>query len=143
MTRDQVQLNYEEAIRQSERINSALDKLRQADNIHDSMNSISSDWRGDNANSFLKIFNELGLIFRKITDRLAGIETWIRDSAKRIYDAEMEAIRIAEERAYREEQARAAEAARRAEEARKAEEERRAQEQTVQAIRDFMNRLRH
>lgn len=122
MTRNQIQLNFDEANRQADVIASALEKLKRADAMHEGLkDEIPSGWRGENASLFVNIFVELLVLFKGITKRIMGVETWIRESARRIYEAEMEALRIAEERAYREQQAREAEAARQAEEARKAE----------------------
>ncbi len=137
MSRNQIQLNFDEANRQADVIGSALEKLKRADALHEGLkDEIPSGWRGDNASLFMHIFDQLGAFFRSITSKIMNVENWIRESARRIYEAEMEALRIAEERAYREQQAREAEAARQAEEARHS------QEQAAQAVRDFINRHR-
>ncbi len=122
MTRNQIQINFDEANRQADVIESALDKLKRADALHEELkDGIPAGWRGDNASQFMSIFVQLGDFFRSITNNIINVNNWIRESARRIYEAEMEALRIAEERAYREQQAREAEAARQAEEAKKAE----------------------
>ncbi|MCR4813251.1 MAG: hypothetical protein K5879_00325 [Lachnospiraceae bacterium] len=150
MTRAQVEINFEEAKRQARVIEEAVEILRRADREHAEMqDGAAAVWKGRNADHFQSISRELGKKMEKQTKLFAELAEWTRHRAQVLYDAEMEAIRIAEERAYREQQTREAEAARAAEQARAEEASRQQEEQARQVgeqigrnIRELFDNLR-
>ena len=142
MTRQQVEINFDEAKRQVRVIEEAVEILRKADRIHSEMqDNTASGWKGINADHFQSLSRDLGDRFVRRANNIEELAVWTRHRAQVLYDTEMEAIRIAEERAYREQQARAAEAARQAEEARAAEQARAAAEQTARNAAEALRRI--
>ncbi len=109
MTRHQVQVNFDEIKRQTARMEEAYALILQGEKIHnDFQDSLNAVWQGENSDRAKAISNALG-------DHMAGQRAVFRElidstnrQAKNWYDAEMEAIRIAEERAAREAAERAA-----------------------------------
>lgn len=148
MTRQQVEINFDEAKRQVRVIEEGVEILRKADRIHNEMQeNTASGWKGINADHFQSISRDLGQKMAIRANNIEEIAVWTRHRAQVLYDTEMEAIRIAEERAYQEQQARAAEAARQAEAARAAEQSRQeaqaraAAEQTARNAAEALRRI--
>ena len=142
MTRAQVEINFEEAKRQVRVIEDAVEVLKRADRLHGEMQeSLAGGWKGSNANHFQDYSRALQNKMKTNTSRIAELGEWTKHRAQVLYETEMEAIRIAEERAYREQQARAEEAARQAEQARQEEQARAAAEQAARRAADAIRRI--
>ena len=84
-------------------------------NLKDAMQHVSIAWKGENSQKYVSKGDIISAKMVGIAGGVNSVASTIRAVAKNIYDAEMEALRIEEERAY---QARLAEEARK-----KAEEE--------------------
>jgi uncharacterized protein YukE len=126
MTRAQVEINFEEANRQVREIEEAVAILQKADQIHAEMQeNTAAAWKGQNSDNFQSLSRDLGSRLEKMRKLIEELAEWIRHRAKVLYDAEMEAIRIAEERAYQERLAREAEERRQMEQQRSEAEARR------------------
>lgn len=103
MTKRQVEINFEEAKQQSNRLEEAAQLLCEADCFHKEFgDKLNSAWQGDSASRLLSIHytEEEYLLFH--TKQLKELIIQTRRRAQALYDAEMEAIRIAEEREYQE-----------------------------------------
>ena len=141
MTRGQVEINFEEANRQVHVIEDAVAILHKADQMHGEMQeNTATVWKGSNSDNFQAISRGLGTQMETQTKLTEELAEWVKHRAKVLYDTEMEAIRIAEERAYQAEQARIAEQTRQAEQAR-AEEKARAAEQTTRNTMGILRRI--
>jgi len=95
-----IQFNYEQAIRQA---NDLLDISKEvkklADNkLTDSIQTIDRNWDGENSKKFIKKGNTLKGKIEDSAEDLQKVSESIKQMAKKIYDAEMENIRIARER---------------------------------------------
>ena len=115
-SRDQIQMDFSRAQSQAgelEQIAESLDRLSNRD-FPDTLDDLSRDWKGDNATKYIQKGYQLKESMADTARDLRNAAGSIRSIAQKIYDAEMTALRIAEER---EEAARRAEEARRASEA--------------------------
>ena len=87
-------MNYREAIQQARDLDTLADKVRSTanDKVEQSMQVLSSGWKGNNASEFLRKYGQLK---QQILDSATDD---IRRTAKIVYDAEMAALRIAQTR---------------------------------------------
>ncbi|MBQ9136704.1 MAG: WXG100 family type VII secretion target [Lachnospiraceae bacterium] len=99
-----------------DRIAGDLKRLANTD-LDGTMTDLSADWKGDNATAYIRKGQNLKEQIQDTVSSLERTADTIRAIAQNIYNAEMEAIRIAEERAAREAARRAEEEARRLAEA--------------------------
>lgn len=116
-SRYQIQMDFSRANQKAsdlDNIANDLSRLSGTD-LQNTLNSLSNDWKGDNATLYIQKGFSLKENLDETVKSIRNTASTIRSIAKNIYDAEMEALRIAEEReaAAR----RAAEEARRAAEA--------------------------
>lgn len=114
-SRSQIQMDFNQAKRKADELDNIADDLSRLSgtDLTNTLNSLSNDWKGDNANSYIQKGFALKGNMDKTVQSIRNTATTIRTVAKNIYDAEMEALRIAEERAAAARRA-AEEAARRA-----------------------------
>ena len=96
-TSTQIKLNYREAMQQARDLDTLAGKIRNTANqkVEESMQLLSSGWKGNNASEFLKKYSELKRQILESADELSSIADDIRTTARIIYNAEMEAVRIA------------------------------------------------
>lgn len=116
-SRYQIQMDFSRANQKAsdlDNIANDLSRLSGTD-LQNTLNSLGNDWKGDNATLYIQKGFSLKENLDETVKSIRNTASTIRSIAKNIYDAEMEALRIAEEReaAAR----RAAEEARRAAEA--------------------------
>ena len=100
MTLSEIYFNYNQAISQANELDSIAKKAKQAANtdLQQIMNNVSSAWKSDNSNNYLKKGEKVGNDIRTTATNLTKIATAIRTIAKRVRDAELEAWRIANAR---------------------------------------------
>ena len=106
MSTESIIFNYQESIRQAERLEETAKKLdRIADNrMKDTENSLRAVWDSDNSEMYYKKFEIVADQIKNDAKNLRSAATTIRNIAESIKQAELEAERIARERAYREQQ---------------------------------------
>lgn len=96
-SRYQIHLDYQKAKSQAGKLEEAAKMIRQESNRMESCRAdVRHAWEGDNATRFT---GKLGIVsgdLGKIAAQLEKTAMVIRKNAKRIYDAEMEAKRLAE-----------------------------------------------
>ncbi|MDO5131599.1 MAG: WXG100 family type VII secretion target [Eubacteriales bacterium] len=99
-TRAQINMNYREAIQQASDLDTLAGKVRSTANqkIEQSMQLLSSGWKGNNANEFLRKYGLLKQQILDSADELNAIADDIRRTAKIVYEAEMAALQIAQTR---------------------------------------------
>lgn len=99
-TRESIAFDLNRALRQADEIDSVANNLkRQArDKLDGSMQMLSRNWQGTNANAYIEKGNTLRGNVSSYASQLNGIASDVRTIAHNIYEAEMEALRIAEER---------------------------------------------
>ena len=97
----QINMDFQKSKNQASRLEDAARTLRKESNRFSSCSSdVASAWTGDNASKFT---NKMGMVaedLEKMASNLEKTAAAIRKNAKTIYDAEMEAKRIADMRTY-------------------------------------------
>lgn len=93
--------NYEKAIKQADELLEIAKEVRKVakTNMSESLTAIDKNWDGENSVKFIKKGNVLKDKISDSADDIERIAGDIKIMAKRIYDAEMEAVRIARQRA--------------------------------------------
>ena len=99
-TSTQIKMNYREAMQQAKDLDLLAGKVRSTANqkVEQSMQLLSSGWKGNNATAFLQKYSELKRQIIDSADELNSIADDIRRTAQIVYNAEMEALRIAQTR---------------------------------------------
>jgi WXG100 family type VII secretion target len=94
-------MDFQRARAQADKIDNAASSIRrESGRFTDCRNGVASCWSGDNASRFV---SKMGLVSEDLDNIARNLEKTadaIRHNAKVIYDAEMEAKRIAELRTY-------------------------------------------
>lgn len=102
MTEATIFLNFQKAKQQAdelEQIAGDLSKLS-SKSLNDVLQNVSANWKGESASQYLSKGSILQEDLTETAKSLLDIASEIRTIAKRIYDAEMEALRIAQTRSY-------------------------------------------
>ena len=102
-SRQSIEFDFNQAKKQADELDSIANNL---DNLsknkfNQSMQTLSQNWKGANAAAYLSKGSALESDISKSASQLHGIASDIRRIAQNIYDTEMEALRMAEERAYK------------------------------------------
>ena len=97
MTEYQININFKEAMRKADRLEEIADNIK---NMADSdlereMNAIRANWKGENAENYLRKTDTVRGKMRKTADNLKKIARTIRTIATNTYNAEMRALEIA------------------------------------------------
>jgi len=102
MTRIKIEMDFAAASAQAKKIDEIADEMSTLanQNLVTTMQEISTCWKGESATAYLsKVESAKGDILNTKT-LLKSIAQMIRTEAKRVYDAEIAALRIAETRTY-------------------------------------------
>lgn len=92
-----IQMDFSEAKRQANSLDEIAQNLRLIvdGTMQESMTHISSNWRGENSKKFIQKQQTVTENIKRRADELERIAEQIRLAAKRIYEAEMEALQVA------------------------------------------------
>lgn len=106
-TRYSIQMDFNKASRQADKLDEIANSMdREASRgLADILNVLGNDWRGENADKYIRKGFTLKEDMDSTAKSLHQTAATIRYAAKRIFDAEMENLRIAEERRAAEERA--------------------------------------
>lgn len=98
MVKMTIELDFAASIKQAEEIERIADDLKNlADNkMSDTVSEMQSCWKGDSAQAFFAKSSIVQGNLEETAEKLMEIAQSIRSAAKKMYDAEMEALRIAE-----------------------------------------------
>ena len=99
-SRYQIQMNFSQAERKAAELDGIagdLSRLSGTD-LHNTLNSLGNNWKGENAGLYIGKGFQLMENMEKTAASLRQTAETIRSVARNIYNAEMEALRIAEER---------------------------------------------
>ena len=99
-SRYQIQMDFSRANQKAndlDNIANDLSRLSGTD-LQNTLNSLGNDWKGDNATLYIQKGFSLKENLDETVKSIRNTASTIRSIAKNIYDAEMEALRIAEER---------------------------------------------
>ncbi len=104
-TRYSIQMDFDKANRQANELDDIANSVDREANrsLTDTLNALGNDWRGENADKYIRKGFTLKEDMNNTAKSLRQAASTIRYVAKRIYDAEMENLRIAEERQREEE----------------------------------------
>ena len=98
-SRSEIRFNFNQALAQASELDSLADRLEQLENkTENSMQTLSAAWKGQNATAFLRKEDTIKKEVRKTAAEIHSIADDIRRIARRIYEAEMAALRIAQQR---------------------------------------------
>lgn len=100
MSKYTIRMNFRKALDKATDLEEVSDDLKRlADNqLHDTLNELSASWTGENARMYIIKGGELREQLEDTSRHLSKTAQTIRQIAREIYEAEMEALRIAEER---------------------------------------------
>lgn len=101
-TRQSIEFDFQQARSQADRLDSIADHLGSLakDKLGNSMQMLAQNWKGENANAYLSKGNAMQGSISSSASELHGIASDIRTIAQNIYNAEMAALEIAEQRTY-------------------------------------------
>lgn len=102
MTRAAIRINFQRAKNQASTLEQIAEDLSRlsCNDFAGTMQLISTNWKGNNANAYLQKGFRLQDDMNDTVQQLREVASEIRRIAQRIYDAEMAALRIAEQRNY-------------------------------------------
>lgn len=101
-SRASIEFDFHKAEAQADKLDTVADQLtRLSDHkFGNAMQHLSSNWKGENASLYLDKGGRLQEQMDGTAKELHSIASDIRTIARRIYEAEMRALRIAEQREY-------------------------------------------
>ena len=96
----EIRFNYRLALSQASQLERLAERAERLSKqkMEPSMQSLSAAWKGESATAFLKKEEQLKRQILVSASEIRGIATDIRTIARRVYNAEMEALRIARSR---------------------------------------------
>ncbi len=96
----QIQMDFHQAGKQADELDRIAEALKRvsATDLRDTLNKLGNDWRGENADRYIQKGVLLMENMEKTISSLHTAANTIRVTAKNIYNAEMAALRIAQER---------------------------------------------
>lgn len=103
MTRHQIEMDFQLASRQAEQLEeTAAELLRIAnDQLPDTMQQLQANWTGEASAQYLEKCEALRRKLLSDARQMENTAASIRRAARRLYNAEMESLRLAQERAVR------------------------------------------
>ncbi len=95
-----IYVNFQMALRQADALEQQARSLRQTavSRLENVSSQVRGGWQGENCELWQHKCAELGGKIQKTAEELEGAAASLRSSARRIYQAEMEAQRLARER---------------------------------------------
>ena len=99
-TSSEIYFDFTNARRQADRLDSLADKLSRqtVKGMEQTTQSASQAWTGDNGSKYVQKGADLKNQINETVTELRSVAADIRSAAQRVYNAEMEALRIAQQR---------------------------------------------
>lgn len=96
----EIYFNYNKAVEQANQLDDIAKRLNNAasQDVEKLLNDINTAWKSDSTAAYIKKGQKVEADMRTTVNNIKNIAGTIRTIAKRIFDAEMEAWRIANER---------------------------------------------
>lgn len=100
--KEKIELDFRQALKQADRIDAVANQLGSLSGkeFQGSLDNLSASWRGDNASMYLAKGGRLKEQMDGTAKELHAAAADIRTVARRLYNAEMNAWRIATSRSY-------------------------------------------
>lgn len=101
-SRSEIIMDYNRVMGLADQLDSLVGKLKQEmdGTVRGTLDSLRSAWQGENSELFMSRSYDFISNAASSADSLQSFAYSIRSNAQRVYNAEMEALRIAEERSY-------------------------------------------
>lgn len=101
-TRESIEFDFRKALSEADIIDEIAERLGTLSNnkFENTMQNLAASWKGDNASSYLRKGEKLQSSMSRTSNELHSIATDIRTAARRLYEAEMAALEIAQRRDY-------------------------------------------
>jgi len=101
-SRETIEFNFRAAMGQADRIDGIADNLGRLSGTKfgGTLQNLSANWKGENASMYLEKGGRLQEKMGATEGELHSVAADIRTIARRLYDAEMAALAIANERTY-------------------------------------------
>ncbi|WP_455713936.1 WXG100 family type VII secretion target [Anaerosporobacter sp.] len=101
MSEASIMFDFQVAKRQADEIDAIADQLSNLSNkkFENTMQTLSNNWKGTSAESYLSKCTKLQGTMGTTASNMRTVASNIRSVAQKIYDAEMENLRLAQERA--------------------------------------------
>lgn len=98
-----IYFNFEQAKRQANELDALANRLSKmaTSDLDGAMQTVSANWKGSNASAYLSKGNKLENEMVSTANSLHKVASDIRTIAQNIYNAEMRALAIAQERTYK------------------------------------------
>lgn len=98
-TYSSIRFDFSKAKQEAARLESAADEMKKLANssLESTLNNLSAGWKGESASLYMKKGVSVKEDLLKTANDLYAVANSIRKTAQRIYNAEMEAKRLAEE----------------------------------------------
>ena len=102
MTRSEINFNYNQAIRQAERLEEIAGQIERlaGERMNESMSALKNAWNSDNAPQFYTKMGKVQSDIQEDATDIRKVARSIRETAARIRDAELRALEIARSRSY-------------------------------------------
>lgn len=96
----QINMDFQNAKAQADKLDGIADSIEKhvSGQMRNAGNLLRSAWKGENASLYLQKEDRLAAQIQQTANDLRNIANDIRATARRIYDAEMTALRIATQR---------------------------------------------
>lgn len=101
-TRASIEFDFRQAMNEADRIDEIANNLGNLARVkfNGTMQNLVTNWKGDSASLYLRKGENLEENMNKTSGELHSIASDIRAVARRLYEAEMRALEIAERREY-------------------------------------------
>lgn len=101
-SRSEIIMDYNRVMGLADQLDSLAGKLKQEvdGTVRGTLDSLRAAWQGEKSELFMSRSYDFILNAASSADSLQSFAYSIRSNAQRVYNAEMEALRIAEERSY-------------------------------------------
>lgn len=102
MSNMMIQLNYTQAMEQAEQLSKVAGEMKDLaeEEVTKLITDLGSCWEGENAAAYIAKVDILKRNLKKTSEDIEKTATTIRDMATNIYNAEMEAEKVAEVRTF-------------------------------------------
>ena len=102
-TRYEITMDYNRVMSMTSELESLGESFRRvaADQSRDAIRNLGGSWQGENYSAFMRKAETALDDANEIAEFICNMARQIRSNARYVYNAEMEAVRLAEERNYR------------------------------------------
>lgn len=100
MSYTSIQIDFDEACAQAKKLEDCAEEMKRLANqkLANTLKEMSTSWKGESAAAYFAKADTVRKNIAATSEFLCSIANSVRTQAKRTYDAEMEALRLAEQR---------------------------------------------